>query len=297
MARVLLPRLLIDAGLADIATLGLATSIAAEADVALVHALCRWRLVSSSALCATLANALRLPITAVDTVADTHLAAAAASSTLSRPLCTRLRVLPLWTSGGVLGLGMTDPGDDGAVEQVVRACGLSVERLLVDDDALDRGLRRAFVDDATKTPPTSTTPPPSFMAPPPTTMTPPTLPTPDPFGEAINAPPAVLTTVEPLPGFASGFEHSLDVVHGEPSAFEPFDESAEFVDPLDDVTRPVEHLTELQRPATAPVRAEKVAAGDVSVDDFAPIVAVLVSQSQTATPTRVIDMPPPPPPG
>jgi hypothetical protein len=139
-ARVVLPRLLLDAGLADMATLGLATSIAAEADVAVVHALCRWRLVAPRALCAAFAAALELRVVELDDPA----LAPVEPPPLPRALCVRLRVLPVWRRGQVLGLGMSDPTDDEAVDQVVRSCGVSVERLLVNDDALERALRRRF---------------------------------------------------------------------------------------------------------------------------------------------------------
>jgi len=265
-ARVSLPRLLLDAGLADVATLGLATSIAAEADVSLVHALCRWRLVSSSALCDIFVDVVNQSPLDLDGIGDFPVPAG-----LHRQLCARLRVLPVWLRGGVLGLGMTDPTDDGAVDQVVRACGCSVDRLLVNDDGLERALRRAFPATTTQ-PATPTMPaelprtssstavkgwsPPSKAWPIPApalssstvTTTPTTTPTavskplpPPPRSQparpATNAPPAQVTTVGPLPRQDQQL-NSMDVVLGEPSSLDLFGiavdvGSALFMDPID----------------------------------------------------------------
>lgn len=139
--RVVLPRLLLDANLADMSTLGMAAGIAAEGDVSLVHALVRWRLVPAAALCRALAGALGLT--------PTSLAAHGPGLPvpMRRAVCARLRVLPVWQRAGVLGLAMSDPTDDGAVAEITSQTGLSIERLLVDDDDLERCLRRCFASD------------------------------------------------------------------------------------------------------------------------------------------------------
>jgi hypothetical protein len=139
--RVVLPRLLLDANLADISSLGMAAGIAAEGDVSLVHALVRWRLVPAAALCKALAGALALaPVSLADLGPGLPLP-------MRRAVCARLRVLPVWRRAGVLGLAMSDPTDDGAVAELTNQTGLSVERLLVDDDDLERCLRRCFASD------------------------------------------------------------------------------------------------------------------------------------------------------
>jgi hypothetical protein len=154
--RVVLPRLLLDANLADISGLGMAAGIAAEGDVSLVHALVRWRLVPAAALCKALAGALALPATSLGAHGP------ALPVPIRRAVCARLRVLPVWQRGGVLGLAMSDPTDDGAVAELTTQTGLSVERLLVDDDDLERCLRRCFASDGEALAPvtSSASPPP-----------------------------------------------------------------------------------------------------------------------------------------
>jgi len=139
--RIVLPRLLLDANLADISTLGMAAGIAAEGDVSLVHALVRWRLVPAAALCRALAGALGL------TPASLALHGPGLPVPMRRAVCARLRVLPVWQRAGVLGLAMSDPTDDGAVADITSQTGLPIERLLVDDDDLERCLRRCFASD------------------------------------------------------------------------------------------------------------------------------------------------------
>ncbi len=215
MSRVLLPRLLLDAGLADVATLGLATSIAAEADVSLVHALCRWRLVSAVALCDVFVDLVHQRPFDLDSVVEFP-----AIAGVHRQLCARLRVLPVWSRNGVLGLGLTDPTDDGAVDQVVRACGLSVDRLLVNDDALERALRRAFAPGDSRAPPPSSPPPSSGLTAMPGLSRSATAPMPGvaQVAHAARVAPA-LTSPFSLRTSKAG---SMDVVLGEPSSIDLF---------------------------------------------------------------------------
>lgn len=264
-ARVVLPRLLLDAGLADVATLGLATSIAAEADVAMVHALCRWRLVAPRALCAAFAAALEMRTVELDDPAI----APVEPPPLPRALCVRLRVLPVWRRGQVLGLGMSDPTDDDAVDQVVRASGLSVERLLVNDDALERAVRRRFPveprpisSSGTTTGTPSHTPTPTPRVPPQAPALPSLLPTSSSSSSLPGLaraprpePPPALTTVGAVPSMSV----SMDVVLGEPSGFDVFgpgpetsqqDPSLDSYAPL--ATTPLERSPSVRVPFTPP---------------------------------------------
>ncbi len=274
-ARVVLPRLLLDAGLADVSTLGMATSIAAEADVAIVHALCRWRLVAPRALCAAFAAALDMRVVELDDPAI----APVEPPPLPRALCVRLRVLPVWRRGQVLGLGMSDPTDDDAVDQVVRACGLSIERLLVNDDALERAVRRRFPVEprpisssgtVTNTP----TPTPTPKVPPQAAVLPSILPTvlpsspsssslpatPSQRFERSSAPPPLMTMAGgPLPSL------SMEVVLGEPSAFDVF---------------------------AGPESSQQ----DTSLDSYVPLATTSMSTERAAS-VRIPFTPPTPPPG
>lgn len=136
--RAILARLLLDTGLADMPLLGMATRIATEGDVSLVHALVRWRFVAAGDLARALADALSLPITPI-----AHFDGPVPLP-LPRAICARLRVLPLWRHGDVVGLAMSDPTDDTAVHEIGRLAGGPIERLLVDDDQLDLALRAVF---------------------------------------------------------------------------------------------------------------------------------------------------------
>lgn len=140
-----LGRILLESGLLDVAWLGRATAIASEANVPLVHALTRWKLVDSRALAQTLARAAGLSVLDLDGVGP-----GPAAALLQRGACHRLRVLPLLAGDGALTLAMSDPTDDEIVAQVGAALQLRVARVLVDDDALERALRRFYprADDA-----------------------------------------------------------------------------------------------------------------------------------------------------
>jgi hypothetical protein len=138
MPTVSLARVLLSAAVADTATLGQASAIAAEGGVSLAHALARWRLVDAAAMGAALGAVLgRAPTPLADVSAPPALA-------VPRSVCARLRVLPLSRRADVVTLGMTDPTDDDAVAQVADAFGVMIERVLVDDDDLERALRRVF---------------------------------------------------------------------------------------------------------------------------------------------------------
>ena len=135
---VSLARVLLDSGLIDVAWLGKATAIANEANVPICHALTRWKLLEPKALANAISKATGLVVVDVDHVAG------GAAALMQRQACHRLRVLPIKVEAGVLTLGMTDPTDDDAAGQVESALHLSVQRVLVDDDALERALRRVF---------------------------------------------------------------------------------------------------------------------------------------------------------
>jgi hypothetical protein len=141
--RVVLPKLLMEHGLADMQTLGMATGIAAEGDVSLAHAIIRWRLVPAAGLCAALAKALDME--------PAHPSAdRAVAQLVRRAQCARLRVLPIWQRAGVLGLAMTDPTDDAAAAAIAQHTAFKIERVLIDDDELERAIRRAFDDNAAR---------------------------------------------------------------------------------------------------------------------------------------------------
>jgi hypothetical protein len=133
-----LARVLLESGLLDVTWLGKATAIATEANVPLAHALTRWKLLETRALAQALAKATGLAVVDVDVVTG------AAVVPMQRQACHRLRVVPLALEGATLTLGMSDPTDDDAVLQVEEALHLRVQRVLVDDDALERCLRRVF---------------------------------------------------------------------------------------------------------------------------------------------------------
>jgi hypothetical protein len=118
--------------------LGMATRIATEGDVSLVHALVRWRFVAAGDLARALAETLSVPITPVASFDGP------VPVPLPRATCARLRVLPLWRHGDVVGLAMSDPTDDTAVHEIGRLAGSPIERLLVNDDDLDLALRSVF---------------------------------------------------------------------------------------------------------------------------------------------------------
>jgi hypothetical protein len=134
-----LGRILLESGLLDVAWLGKATAIASEANVPLVHALTRWKLVDARALAQTLARAAGLSVLDLDGVGP-----GPAAALLQRGACHRLRVLPLLAGDGAMTLAMSDPTDDEAATQVGAALQLRVARVLVDDDALERALRRFY---------------------------------------------------------------------------------------------------------------------------------------------------------
>lgn len=140
------------------ALLGMATRIAAEGDVSLVHALVRWRLVQAGELARALADGTGLAVKRIDQVQGPLLIP------LPRVTCARLRIIPVWRRSDVVGLGMADPTDDGAAIEVARTFGVQVERLLIDDDDLDLALRRVF--GWAGAPSISPTAPPSLSAPP-----------------------------------------------------------------------------------------------------------------------------------
>jgi hypothetical protein len=133
-----LARVLVAARVADNATLGQASAIAAEGGVPLVFALVRWRLVEAGALASALARALHIDVTALDQ------APSPPPVGLVRSVCARLRILALGRRGDVVVLGMSDPTDDDTAGQVAAAFGVTVERRLVDDDELERALRQVY---------------------------------------------------------------------------------------------------------------------------------------------------------
>jgi hypothetical protein len=135
---VSLARVLVDAGLTDSAWLGRATAIANEADVPMVHALTRWRLIDPQSLASALAAATGLPLT------DLSSAQGPPPVSMSRTACHRLRVLPLAVDGAVLALAMSDPTDEDTCAEVEEGTQLSVERVLVNDDDLEAALRRVY---------------------------------------------------------------------------------------------------------------------------------------------------------
>lgn len=158
-----LGRVLLESGVLDVTWLGKATAIATEADVPLVHALARWRLVDSGALAAVLSRATGLPI--VNLTSWSGSAQTAQHPTLPRALCHRLRVVPLRVeaSGGVI-LGMSDPSDDDIVAQVNEVIRAPIIRALVDDDALERALRRVYARPVEELAPLAATPTPASVA-------------------------------------------------------------------------------------------------------------------------------------
>ena len=133
-----LARVLLAARVADAATLGQASAISAEGGVPLVFALARWRLVDAGALAAALSRSLQREVTSL------LLAPSPPPVALARSVCARLRVLALARRGDVVVLGMSDPTDDDAAGQVAAAFGVNIERVLVDDDELERALRRVY---------------------------------------------------------------------------------------------------------------------------------------------------------
>ncbi len=137
-ALVSLARVLVDAGLTDSAWLGRATVIANEADVPMVHALTRWRLIDPNSLASALAAATGLPVTDLSTVQGPL------PVSMSRTACHRLRVLPLSVVDAVLTLAMSDPTDEDTCAEVEEGMQLSVQRALVNDDDLETALRRVF---------------------------------------------------------------------------------------------------------------------------------------------------------
>lgn len=135
---VSLARVLLESGLLDVTWLGKATAIANEANVPICHALTRWKLLDAKSLAGALASATGLAVVDIDAVGG------GAATLMQRQACHRLRVLPLKLEAGFLVLGMSDPTDDDAAQQVEQALRLRVQRVLVDDDALERALRRVF---------------------------------------------------------------------------------------------------------------------------------------------------------
>jgi hypothetical protein len=135
---VSLARALLGAGLADAVTLGQASAISAEGGVPLVFALVRWRLLEAGQVAQALAQALGVTVAALDELP------ALPVLPVPRSVCARMRFLPLWRRGEVVGLAMSDPTDDDAVDQVVGACRVAVERILVNDDDLERALRHVY---------------------------------------------------------------------------------------------------------------------------------------------------------
>ena len=135
---VSLARVLLESGLLDVTWLGKATAIATEANVPVAHALTRWKLLEARPLAHALSRATGL---AVIDIEGLH---APAAAPMQRQACHRLRVVPIRVDAGVLTLGMTDPTDDDAALQVEQALGMTVIRVLVDDDAVERALRRLF---------------------------------------------------------------------------------------------------------------------------------------------------------
>jgi hypothetical protein len=131
-ARVPFATILLDAGVADATTLGRASSIAVAGDVPVVFALTRWRLVDCTLVAHALSRALGCPIVPLDALAH------GPSLPVARAACVKMRVLPLWRRDGVVGLAMSDPTDDTSVEALATAYQVRVERLLVNDDDLER---------------------------------------------------------------------------------------------------------------------------------------------------------------
>jgi hypothetical protein len=127
-----LAAILLDAGVVDAATLGRASSIAVAGDVSVIFALARWRLVDPAVIAATLSRAFGQPIVALDSLAQ------APALPVQRAACVRMRALPVWRNGSVVGLAMSDPTDHASVEALAQAHRVNIERLLVNDDDLER---------------------------------------------------------------------------------------------------------------------------------------------------------------
>jgi hypothetical protein len=127
-------RILLDHGVVDGALLGQASAIAISGDVPVVYALIRWRLVDAAVVAATLSRALNCPVSRIDSLAQ------APAVPVTRASCVRGRLLPLWRLGSVVGVAMSDPTDDHAAQSLANAFGVTIERLLVDDDDLERAL-------------------------------------------------------------------------------------------------------------------------------------------------------------
>jgi hypothetical protein len=201
---VSLARVLIDAGLTDTTWLGRATAIANEADVPMVHALTRWRLLDAQSLASALAAATGLPVIDLSGVRGPL------PVNMSRTACHRLRVLPLLVADGVLTLAMSDPTDEDICAEVEEGVHLRVHRVLVNDDDLETSLRRVFArpgDERRLTglnalPTTPSRPQPftgvgAVLAPTTSRLhTPPTLTAAAPVG---RAPPPPMPAVPPLP--------------------------------------------------------------------------------------------------
>lgn len=148
--RIMLPRLLLDAGLADLKTLGTATAIATEADVPVVHALLRWHLVDAAGLAEALAAALDQPIHPLPVGAagagpgTSGLGAGVADVGLDAVTCRRLRILSLGRRDGAIHLAMSDPTDDAIARAIGDRCHAPIVRVLVNDDDLEEAIGRAY---------------------------------------------------------------------------------------------------------------------------------------------------------
>ncbi|MBM4280976.1 MAG: hypothetical protein FJ137_09510 [Deltaproteobacteria bacterium] len=128
--------LLLGAGVVDPATLGRASAIAVSGDVPVVFALTRWRLVDPAMIAGALSIALGMQVFALDSLGPAL--GQAPALPVARAACMRMRVLPVWRQGSVVALAMSDPTDDVSVAALAHAHQVAIERLLVNDDDLER---------------------------------------------------------------------------------------------------------------------------------------------------------------
>ncbi len=294
--RAVLARLLLDTGLADVALLGMATRIATEGDVSLVHALVRWRFVPAADLARALAETLGLPITPLGSF-DVPVVLP-----LPRATCARLRVLPLWRHGDVVGLAMSDPTDDSAVHEVGRVAGGPVERLLVDDDDLDLAMRAVFGRTAAPTAVgglASVTPGSSWGSQPPSAPLVPGPPVQPPLPPVL--PPAPSPSTPPAPMIATTAPPTPSTVAAPtPPAPGPAAAATPTLLPVGDQTAPIPRSTPLpptvEAKAVAPVQRSDPS--ELFVDPVSEMISIVddepfLSQSSGVFTTNTVDLPMP----
>lgn len=135
-----LARQIVDAGLADHSKVAKAVTDAKLAGQPVVAWLVQHKLVKARKVMELASEQFGLPTFDVNSLNEKLLN----KELLSEKIARKHRVLPLAKRGHLLYVGLADPGDQAALNEIKFTTGLAVEAVLVEQDKLDRALDKLY---------------------------------------------------------------------------------------------------------------------------------------------------------